>query len=47
MTNMNHTEKKLLDRSHAVITGGGQGIGAAIADSLDQLGVNITLMARS
>ena len=32
---------------HALITGGGRGIGAAIADSLNELGANITLMGRT
>jgi NAD(P)-dependent dehydrogenase (short-subunit alcohol dehydrogenase family) len=32
---------------HAVITGGGKGIGVAIADSLARVGVNVTLMGRS
>lgn len=33
--------------THAVITGGGQGIGAAIADKLNEYGCRITLMSRS
>ena len=32
---------------HIVITGGGRGIGAVIADTLDAPGVKITLMGRS
>jgi NAD(P)-dependent dehydrogenase (short-subunit alcohol dehydrogenase family) len=32
---------------HAVITGGGKGIGLAIAESLARAGVNVTLMGRS
>ena len=32
---------------HAVITGGGRGIGAAIAESLDGQGAKVTLMGRS
>lgn len=39
---MNH----LLKGRHAVITGGGTGIGAAIADALNTLGARITLMGR-
>ena len=31
---------------HVVVTGGGRGIGAAIADRLDTLGVRLTLMGR-
>ena len=31
---------------HAVVTGGARGIGAAIADRLDALGVRLTLMGR-
>ncbi len=31
---------------HAVVTGGGKGIGAAIADALDSLGASLTLMGR-
>lgn len=36
-----------LDGRHAVITGGGTGIGAAIADRLAGLGARVTLMARN
>lgn len=32
---------------HAVVTGGGRGIGAAIADSLARLGADITLVGRN
>ena len=35
-----------LSGKHAVVTGGGTGIGAAIADELDKLGVALTLMGR-
>lgn len=40
------TDRPLSGR-HAVITGGGSGIGAAIADRLSALGARLTLMARS
>jgi NAD(P)-dependent dehydrogenase (short-subunit alcohol dehydrogenase family) len=36
-----------LDRQHAVVTGGGRGIGAAIADVLTGAGAMVTLMGRS
>ena len=32
---------------HAVVTGGGRGIGAAIADEMNRLGARITLMGRT
>lgn len=35
-----------LEAKHALITGGGTGIGAAIARRLDQLGANVTLVGR-
>lgn len=35
-----------LHNKHAIITGGGTGIGAAIADALNRLGAQITLMGR-
>lgn len=35
-----------LEKRHAVITGGGSGIGAAIADRLAEQGASVTLMAR-
>lgn len=38
-----HTELPLAGH-HAVVTGGGAGIGAAIADKLHELGANLTLM---
>lgn len=40
------TDRPLSGR-HAVITGGGSGIGAAIADRLSALGARLTLMARN
>lgn len=40
------TETVQLSRTHAVITGGGTGIGAAIADEFDRLGFTLTLMGR-
>lgn len=36
-----------LTGTHAIITGGGRGIGAAIADELARLGASVTLMGRS
>ena len=36
-----------LNDNHVVITGGGRGIGAAIADRLDSLGARITLIGRT
>ncbi len=36
-----------LTNHHAVVTGGGRGIGAAITDKLDQLGLRISVMGRS
>ena len=36
-----------LKDKHVVITGGGRGIGAAIADKMDRLGARITLMGRT
>ena len=36
-----------LKDKHVVVTGGGKGIGAAIADEMDRLGARITLMGRT
>ncbi len=36
----------VLDARHAVVTGGGRGIGAAIAAELARLGANVTIMGR-
>lgn len=36
-----------LEDSHAVITGGSRGIGAAIADRMSRLGARVTLMGRT
>ena len=43
---MEHSSELPLNKKHAIITGGGTGIGAAIADALDELGVRVTLMGR-
>lgn len=43
---MPQSERYLTGR-HAVVTGGGRGIGAAIAAELARLGANLTLMGRS
>lgn len=40
------TDTAPLSGKHAVITGGGTGIGAAIADQLDRLGIALTLVGR-
>ncbi len=40
------TAGEALAGRHAVITGGGTGIGAAVADRLDALGAHVTLMGR-
>ncbi len=37
---------RYLEGRHAVVTGGGKGIGAAIADELARLGARLTLMGR-
>ena len=42
-----NTSSATLNGKHIVITGGGRGIGAAIARQFDQLQANITLMGRS
>ena len=39
-------KEKLLANKHAMITGGGTGIGAAIADKLDSMGAKVTLLGR-
>lgn len=41
------TTDRTLEGTHAVVTGGSRGIGAAIATALAQRGASITLMARS
>ena len=40
------TDAKSLDGRHAVVTGGGRGIGAAIASELARLGTAVTIMGR-
>jgi 3-hydroxybutyrate dehydrogenase len=40
------TERQPLAGHHAVVTGGGRGIGAAIAEVLAQLGADVTIMGR-
>jgi NAD(P)-dependent dehydrogenase (short-subunit alcohol dehydrogenase family) len=41
------TETKILHGKHAVVTGGGTGIGAAIASALSEAGARVTLMGRT
>ena len=43
---MENSSELPLNNKHAIITGGGTGIGAAIADALDKLGARVTLMGR-
>ncbi|HEU4452023.1 MAG TPA: SDR family NAD(P)-dependent oxidoreductase, partial [Longimicrobium sp.] len=40
------TDSRYLEGRHAIVTGGGRGIGAAIADELARLGADLTLMGR-
>ena len=35
-----------LTHKHAIVTGGGRGIGAAIAEELARLGASVTVMGR-
>ena len=44
--NQHDPQAKLLAGQHALVTGGNRGIGAAIAEELVRLGVNLTLAAR-
>ena len=46
MTAATPMHDRFLDGAHAVVTGGGRGIGAAIALSLARLGARVTLMGR-
>lgn len=39
--------ERYLDGKHAIVTGGNQGIGAAVATELAMRGANLTIMARS
>jgi NAD(P)-dependent dehydrogenase (short-subunit alcohol dehydrogenase family) len=41
------TDQRFLQGHHAIVTGGGKGIGAAVALELGRLGANLTLMGRT
>ena len=44
---MDRSTKLAFARRHAAITGGGQGIGAAVAEALAQLGASVSLISRN
>lgn len=44
---MESSTKTTFMRHHAIVTGGGRGIGAAIADAFAQLGASVSLLGRS
>ena len=46
MSEPSSSSPRSLAGKHAVVTGGGRGIGAAIADELARLGADLTLMGR-
>jgi NAD(P)-dependent dehydrogenase (short-subunit alcohol dehydrogenase family) len=43
---MTHVSRPVLSNQHAIVTGGGSGIGAAIATRLSRMGARVTLMGR-
>lgn len=47
MTMPSNADERYLDGRHAIVTGGGRGIGAAVAAALAQRGANVTVMGRT